>query len=45
MAGLYGILDKPANIAGFVVIYGYVFSFKFNLNPPMPSQCSLNSGI
>lgn len=23
MAGLYGILDKAANVAGFVVIYGY----------------------
>lgn len=27
MAGLYGILGKPANIAGFVVIYGWVFSW------------------
>ena len=26
MAGLYGILDKPANVAGFVVIYGCVTS-------------------
>ncbi|CAO1597059.1 glycerophosphoinositol permease [Xanthoria calcicola] len=26
MAGLYGVLDKPANIAGFVVIYGIFLS-------------------
>jgi hypothetical protein len=24
MSGLYGILDTPKNVAGFVVIYGYV---------------------
>ncbi|KAI4129923.1 MAG: hypothetical protein LQ338_002008 [Usnochroma carphineum] len=26
MAGLYGVLDKPANVAGFVVIYGIFLS-------------------
>ncbi|KAL8728086.1 MAG: hypothetical protein Q9166_005611 [cf. Caloplaca sp. 2 TL-2023] len=26
MAGLYGILDKPANIAGFIIVYGISLS-------------------
>lgn len=35
MAGLYGILDTKANVAGFVVIYGYVrFGSRVSRFPP-----------
>ncbi len=41
MAGLYGVLDKPANIAGFVVIYGYVPFLDFTFRSCGPISISI----